>query len=233
MSRQNWPPGLRALRIWRFGISRRAAVLTVTVAIAGFLALSKEVHGQILAVLALADPLFARHPVLGAILFVGLAALSAMLVFFSGMILVPVGVQTWGQPGCFLLLWCGWVLGGIITYSVGRRLGRPFVRRLLSVGAVARCEALIPEGGSFLTATLIQLASPSDVSGYFFGLLGYQARVYFGALVFAEFPYALGAVYLGAAFIHRQFWQLLLAAVVAAAAFAWVRRRHRSRTALG
>ena len=218
---------MRPDRAWPLGISRRAAILAIAVALAGFLALSEEVHGRILAALALADPLFARHPVLGAVLFVGLAALSAVLVFFSGMILVPVGVQTWGESGCFLLLWCGWVLGGLVTYSVGRRFGRPFVRRLLSVGAVARCEALIPEGGSFLTATLIQLASPSDVSGYFFGLLGYRARVYFGALVFAEMPYALGAVYLGSAFIQRQYWLLLLAAAAAAAAFVWGWRRRR------
>jgi len=105
------------------------------------------------------------------------------------------------------------------------------VRRLLPAGAVARYEALIPEGGSFLTATLAQLALPSDVSGYFFGLLGYQARVYLGALVFAELPYALGAVYLGTAFIHRHYWLLLSAAAVAAATFAWGWRRHRSRAA--
>jgi uncharacterized membrane protein YdjX (TVP38/TMEM64 family) len=197
------------------------------------LALSEEVHGQILAALALADPVFARHPVLGAVLFVVLAALSAILVFFSGVILVPVGVQTWGQAGCFLLLWCGWVLGGLVTYCVGRSFGRPIVRRLLSVGAIARCESLIPAGGSFLTAMLIQLASPSDVSGYFFGLLGYQARVYLGALVLAELPYALGSVYLGAAFINRQYWLLLSAAAVAAVALAWRWRRRRSRAALG
>ena len=224
---------LRYIPAWPFGFSRRAAILAVAIALAGFLALSEDVHGQILAALALADPLFARHPVLGAVLFVGLAALSAMLVFFSGVLLVPVGIQTWGQAGCFLLLWSGWVLGGLVTYYAGRRLGRPFVRRWLSAGAVARCEALIPAGGSFLTATLIQVAFPSDISGYFFGLLGYQARVYVGALVCAELPYALGAVYLGDAFIHRQYWLLLSAAVVAAAAFVWGWRRRRSRAALG
>jgi len=233
VSGRSWLPRHRGLPAWPFGISRRAAILAVAAALAGFLALSEEVHGQILAMLAVADPLFARHPVLGAVLFVGLAALSAVLVFLSGMLLVPVGVQTWGQAGCFLLLWCGWVLGGLVTYSIGRRLGRPFVRRLLSIGAIARYECLIPEGGSFRTATLLQLALPSDVSGYFFGLLGYQARVYFGALVFAELPYALGAVYLGAAFINRQYWLLLSAAAVAVVALAWARRRRCHRSALG
>lgn len=226
------PPRLRGLPPWPFGISRRVLILTGAVALSGFLALSEDVHGQILAALALADPLFAGHPGMGAILFVGLAALSAVLVFFSGMILVPVGVQTWGQTGCFLLLWCGWVLGGLVTYSVGRRFGRPFIQWLLPTGAVARYEFLIPKGGSFLTATLVQLALPSDVSGYFFGLLGYQARVYFGALVLAELPYALGTVYLGHAFIHRQYWLLLSAAAVAVAAFVWFRRRRCSRAKL-
>ena len=233
MSGLSWPPRLRGLPAWPFGISRRAAILVIAVALAGFLALSEEVHGKVLATLALADPLLARHSVLGAVLFVGLAALSAVLVFFSGVLLVPVGVQTWGQAGCFLLLWCGWILGGLVTYSLGRRLGRPFVRRLLPVGAVARYEALIPEGGSLLTATLIQLALPSDISGYFFGLLGYQARIYLSALVLAELPYALGAVYLGSAFIHRQYWLLLSAAAIAAVAIAWGLRRRNRRAALG
>jgi uncharacterized membrane protein YdjX (TVP38/TMEM64 family) len=204
-------------------------MLVAVVAVGGLLALSEELHGQFVAALAVADPLFARHTVLGALLFVGLAALSAILVFFSSVLLVPVGVQTWGAVGCFLLLWFGWFLGGLVTYSIGRHLGRPVVRRMLSDDEIARYEGLIPHGGSFFTAMLVQLAIPSDVSGYFFGLLGYQARVYLGALVFAEFPYALGTVFLGAAFIRRQYGLLLSAAAVATAVFIWIWRRRRRR----
>jgi len=228
LRRRPWARGIPALTSC---ISRRAAIVAVVVALAGVLALSDEVHGRIISALALADPLFVSHPMLGAVMFVCLAALSAVLVFFSGALLVPIGVQTWGEPGCFLLLWLGWVLGGLVTYSVGLHLGRPFVRRLLSAGVVARYEALIPAGGSFVTSTLVQLVCPSDVTGYFFGLLGYQARVYLGALVFAELPYALGTVYLGAAFLHRQYWLLLSAAVVAAAVLAWGWLRYRNRAA--
>ena len=166
------PHRLRSLLRWPFGISRRAAILAAVVTAAAVVALSEGVHARFVAAFALAEPLFGRDPVLGAFLFVLLAALSAVMVFFSGVVLVPVGIHTWGPIGCFLLLWGGWVLGGLVTYVVGRHLGRPVVRRLLSSGAVSRYEAAIPAGGSLLTATLVQLALPSDVSGYFFGLLG-------------------------------------------------------------
>ena len=221
-------PGLRVHLAAVFGISRRVAALVAFLAVAGLLALSEELHGQLVASLALADPLFSQHSVMGAFLFIGLAALSAVLVFFSSVLLVPVGVRTWGEIGCFLLLWCGWFLGGLITYSMGRHLGRPVVRRMLSEEKFARYEGLIPHGGSFLTTTLVQLMLPSDISGYFFGLLGYQARIYLGALACAEFPYALGTVFLGTAFINRQYGLLLSASAVAIAVLLLLRRHRRA-----
>jgi len=209
-------------------ISRRAGIVIAVLLVTGLLALSDTVHHQIVAGLALAEPVIAQHPVLGALIFMGLAALSAMLVFFSGVLLVPIGVQTWGETGCFLMLWSGWCLGGLVTYAIGRRLKRPAVQRMLSGGMINRYERRIPEGGSFVTAVLVQLAVPSDVSGYFFGLLGYPLRVYFGALMLTEIPYALGTVFLGSAFLQRQYVLLLSAAGVALVALglAWLRWRH-------
>lgn len=194
----------------------------------GLLALSDTVHQQIVAGLAMAAPVIAQHPVLGALIFMGLAALSAMLMFFSGVLLVPIGVQTWGETGCFLLLWSGWCLGGLFTYAIGHRLKRPAVQRMLSGAAMDRYEHSIPEGGSFVTAVLVQLAVPSDVSGYFFGLLGYPLRVYFGALMLTEIPYALGTVFLGSALIQKQYVLLLSASGVALVALGlvWLRGRH-------
>ena len=233
MTSRGRPSGLHGLPAWVSGISRRAAILAAVISLAAILALSAEMHARIVAAFALVEPLFARDPVLGVLLYVGLAALSAVMVFFSGVLLVPVGIHAWGRVGCFLLLWLGWVLGGLVTYAMGRILGRPFVRRMISPATAARYEAFIPAGGSLLTATLLQLALPSDVAGYFFGLLGYRARVYLGALVLAELPYALGAVYLGSAFIKRQYWLLLLAAAVTVGAFAWSRLHRRNRAGIG
>jgi uncharacterized membrane protein YdjX (TVP38/TMEM64 family) len=211
-------------------IAQRAGILITILLVTGFLASSDTVHDQIVAAIALAEPVMAQHPVLGALIFMGLAALSAMLLlFFSGVLIVPIGVQTWGETGCFLLLWGGWCLGGLITYAIGRRLKRPTVQRMLRNGMIARYENRIPEGGSFVTAVLVQLAVPSDVSGYFFGLLGYPLRIYLGALMLAELPYALGTVFLGNAFMQKQYVVLLSAAamVLVALGLAWLRWRYK------
>lgn len=210
-------------------IAQRAGILITILLVTGFLASSDTVHDQIVAAIALAEPVMAQHPVLGALIFMGLAALSAMLLFFSGVLIVPIGVQTWGETGCFLLLWAGWCLGGLITYSIGRRLKRPAMQRMLRNGMIARYESRIPEGGSFLTAVLVQLAVPSDVSGYFFGLLGYPLRIYLGALMLAELPYALATVFLGNAFMQKQYVVLLSAAamVLVALGLAWLRWRYK------
>jgi hypothetical protein len=63
------------------------------VIVAALLAYWEEIHRQVVTVIALAEPVIATSPVLG-VVFVLLAALSAMLVFFSGLLLVPYDMQT-------------------------------------------------------------------------------------------------------------------------------------------
>jgi len=208
-------------------ISRRLPLLIIGVAVAALLAYSEEIHQQVVRAIALAEPVIRSLPVLGTVLFVLLAALSAMLVFFSGLLLVPIGIQVWGPAGCFLLLWVGWFLGGVITYSIGRHFGRPVVLRMLSAKKIARYESRVPASSSFVAAVLTQLVLPSDISGYFFGLLGYRARIYLGSLALAELPYAFGTVYLGNAFVERQYVLLLVTAALGAVilGIVWLRRR--------
>lgn len=215
----------------RNGLSRlspRLSLLVIGISVAALLAWSGKIHQQIVQLIALAEPVIHAAPLLGALLFVLLAAFSAILVFVSSLLLVPVGIQAWGPAGCFLLLWTGWFLGGLIAYSIGRYLGRPAVRRILSADKMARYEKRIPLNGTFLTAALTQLALPSDISGYFFGLAGYPRRSYLAGLMVAELPYALGTVYLGSAFIEGQYRLLLAAALAGLATLgvaAWLRRR--------
>ncbi len=196
-------------------------------ALALLLVLSAGVHERIVALVALVHDLVLDWPVAGALVFVGLAALSAMLVLFSGAVLVPVGIEAWGESGCFLLLWSGWWLGGVVTYAIGRGLGRPALARLLPTASLARYEAWIGLGGSFGSALVLLASLPSDVVGYVFGLARFPPGRYLLALALAELPYAFGTVFIGAAFLERRLLPLLAGLAVALVALAWQRRLQR------
>lgn len=201
---------------------RRAAVVVVALLMAGLAAWSSGLHHEIVRVVELSDPVFAHHPVWGALLFVALAALSAAVVFFSTALLVPFGVHQWGEAGCFLLLWIGWLLGGILTYTIGRRLGRPIVHWVLSERRAAEYEARIPTSHSFFPVLLAQLALPSEAVGYLCGLLRVPPVVYLSALAVAELPYALGTVLLGTAFFQRDYVILLSLALGGLLLLGWM-----------
>lgn len=138
-----------------------------------------------------------------------LSALSALLAFFSSAILVPAGIVAWGKGGTLVLLWLGWLLGGLTAYALARGLGRPAVSWLVSRQALARYEQRVTEHASFATALLVQLALPSELPGYLFGLARLPLRRYLPVLALAELPFALGAIYLGAGFLEQNVVVLL------------------------
>jgi uncharacterized membrane protein YdjX (TVP38/TMEM64 family) len=179
--------------------------------------------------LAEAGPLIEAHPLGGAVLFILLSALSAMLAFFSSAVLVPVAIHTWGEAACVFLLWCGWILGGASAYGIARFWGRPVVRRLASSELLERYEARISRGSSFGLVLLFQLAVPSEIPGYVLGLARYGLRRYLLVLALAELPYAVGTVYLGSSLLARRSSMLLLLGALGILFSAWALRTLRRR----
>ncbi|WP_239014498.1 TVP38/TMEM64 family protein [Archangium violaceum] len=159
--------------------------------------------------LSATGPLVAEHPFWGAVLFVLLSALSAMLAFFSSAVLVPVAIHTWGELVCVLLLWLGWILGGACAYGLARFWGRPVVRRLVSSDLLARYEERISRHSTWGLVLLFQLAVPSELPGYVLGLARYGLRRYLAILALAELPYAVGTIYLGSSLLARRTLVLL------------------------
>ena len=200
---------------------RRGAVLVLACLILALVGTSDDLHRALLDVLAAASKLIAERPVLGAVLFVVLSALSAMLAFVSSAVLVPVALYTWGRTVCAVLLWLGWILGGATAYTLGRWLGRPVVRWLLPTETLDRYEDRLSTETPFGLIVLLQLALPSEVPGYLLGLVRYPLWRYLLALALAELPYAVGTVYLGESFLERRVI-LLLALGVAGAVFMFV-----------
>ena len=180
-----------------------------------------ELHAWLISLLPAAEAIIREQVVLGVVVFVVFAALSAMLAFVSSAVIVPVGVFVWGKAASLLLLWVGWILGGITAYTLSRYFGRAVVHALLPRTVIERYENLIPRRASFGFVLLMQLALPSEVPGYLLGLTRYHFWRYITALALAELPYAVATIYLGAGFIERRTY-LLIGVGIAVAVFGGV-----------
>ncbi len=185
------------------GAWTRALVLALLLVGLALLASSEAFQSALHGVLAAAEPIIARHPVWGALLFILLSALSAMVAFFSSALLLPVALHVWGKTVCVLLLWVGWMLGGACAYGIARLWGRPLVRRLTSPSLLARYEERLSRRTPFGVVLLFQLSVPSEIPGYVLGLARYGLRRYLLVLALAELPYAVGTVYLGVSILEQ------------------------------
>lgn len=208
---------------WNSSTRIRALLLALVVVVLIFIASQDRLHAALLRLLATVQSVIAAHPVVGAILFVVLAALSAMLAFVSSAALVPVAVYVWGATVCALLLWTGWVVGGLCAYAIGRSFGQRVVVRLTSRRTLARYQDRITKGTPFSFVLLFQLALPSEIPGYVLGMADYPVRRYVLALAAAELPYVIGTVFLGEGLLRRQLPLLLAvgAASVILGVLAW------------
>ena len=168
-----------------------------------------ELHAWLISLLPAAEAIIREQAVLGVVVFVVFAALSAMLAFVSSAVIVPVGVYVWGKAASLLLLWVGWILGGVTAYTLSRYFGRAVVHALLPEPVIERYEKLISRRAPFGFVLLLQLALPSEVPGYLLGLVRYPFWRYIAALALAELPYAVATIYLGASFIERRVYMLI------------------------
>jgi uncharacterized membrane protein YdjX (TVP38/TMEM64 family) len=197
-------------RTQQTAVYKRAAILLVLCAILAAIASSGDLHEALMDVLAVTEGIIGQHPVAGAAAFVVLAAISAMFTFVSIAIIVPAAVFAWGPAASIALLWLGWILGGTVTYGIGKFFGRPVVRWLTAGQALRRLESRIPDNAPFWLITLLQLALPSEIPGYVLGLVRYPFARYLLALGLAELPYTFATVYLGASFVEGRVGLILI-----------------------
>jgi uncharacterized membrane protein YdjX (TVP38/TMEM64 family) len=218
-----------SVRSW----SRAIVVVLICTSVALLLSVD-AVYGSLQQVLSVAEPLITGHPYLGAVVFVVLAAVSAILAFFSSALLLPAAVYAWGNTVTLGLLWLGWLLGGMCTYALGRGLRRPqgsaprTSRKLDFYIQRVRGEV------TFALVLLLQLAMPSEIPGYLCGYLGVRRRTYVAALAVAELPFAFGAVMLGEGVVNRHVgWLVALGLAGAALSLGalWVLHKRLDQTA--
>jgi len=195
---------------------RAVAVVLICASVALLLSVD-AVYAVLQRALLAAEPLIAGHPYLGVVAFVLLAALSAVLAFFSSALLLPAAVYAWGSTVTFGLLWLGWLLGGVCTYALGRGLRGPLGRASKTSSQFDFYVQRAPGEVTFAFVLLLYLALPSELPGYLCGYLRVRLRTYFAALALAELPYAVGAVLLGAGVVHRDVGVLVSFGLIGAA----------------
>jgi uncharacterized membrane protein YdjX (TVP38/TMEM64 family) len=200
---------------------RRALGIALLVIALALVASSGRLHSWLIGFLPTAEAIIRVRPVLGMTIFVLFAAASAMLAFVSSAVIVPVGIFVWGKGVSTVLLWVGWILGGVTAYTISRYFGRAVIRSLTSSEALSRYEHLFSERAPFGFVLLFQLALPSEVPGYLLGLVRYPFWTYLAALALAELPYALATIYLGASFIEGQPLVLVGMGLLVAAFSGW------------
>ena len=99
---------------------RKVIVLAIACVALVVVVSNSAMHEAFLQLLSATKQLIASHPIAGPIAFVGSAALSSVMAFVSVGVLVPLAVFTWGEVLAALYLWAGWILGGLLSYALGR-----------------------------------------------------------------------------------------------------------------
>jgi uncharacterized membrane protein YdjX (TVP38/TMEM64 family) len=217
------PPSRPSARSW----ARAVVVVLICISVALLLSVD-EVYGSLHRALSYAEPLIAGHPYLGPVVFVLLAAISAILAFFSSALLLPAAVFAWGNTATLGLLWLGWLLGGLCTYALGRGLRRPPGKASEPSGQFDFYVQRLPREVTFALVLLLCFAVPSEIPGYLCGYLSVRLRTYFAALALAELPYAVGAVLLGDGVVNRHpGWLVAFGLIGAALSWYALRVLHR------
>jgi uncharacterized membrane protein YdjX (TVP38/TMEM64 family) len=194
-----------------------AVILLAIVAVAAL----PQMHAAVLRAVAAGEATIRSHTGWGAVAFVVLSALSAMLAFVSSTVFVPVAIRAWGAVPTMALLWFGWLLGGAAAYGVGRFLGRRVVMTLIKPGRIRYYERRLAARVRFPLVLLFQAALPSEIPGYVLGILRYSPRHYLLALAIAELPYAVASGLLGSQFLERQYLAMAGLGLAGLVALAW------------
>lgn len=132
------------------------------------------------------------------------AVASVLLGPFTSAPLVPIALLLWGNWVTYWILFSGWITGAIITYTIGRHLGRAIVLKIISPEKANAWQEFISSRVTFLIAFLFRLAMPAE-TGYIFGLARYNFLKYIFITTLIESLTATILIFSGKALIDRNF----------------------------
>ena len=185
-------------------LQRHILIVGIFIVVVGLITASDTLHDRTEEIIVWTEGVISQAPIVGMLLFVLLAMISAMVAFFSSAVFAPIAIYAWGKGGAFVLLWLGWLLGGILSYCIGRFFGRSVASMIVDEKKIDGWERELGARARLGHLLLFQVAVPSEIPGYVLGILRYSFPLYLTALSVTELPYAIATVYLGESFLERE-----------------------------
>lgn len=179
------------------------ASFAVIAAVGAVFLYSDTLHANFIRVSEFLGGYALQHPISAGMLFIALAAASALLSLFSSAALIPVAIHIWSNEMTLVLLMAGWMAGGIGAYSIGRYAGLPLVRKLVSAERLEHYQAITKERSRFGLVFLFRFLLPAEITGYILGIARYPLGKYLLVTFLSELPFAFIAIYLSRAFVDK------------------------------
>jgi uncharacterized membrane protein YdjX (TVP38/TMEM64 family) len=160
----------------------------------------------------------------GPVAIVLLEMIQALLAPIPGQAIEAVSGYLFGPWLGTLFPMIGMGIGSFITFSLGRRFGRPLVIRLIGKPSMARLDDLVRRGGApfFFLIWLLPFA-PDDLACVAAGLTPMPARQFMVLMLVGRLPGVFVSVWVGAnvARIEPLWWVLLFVGIAIAALVLW------------
>ncbi|MCX6765751.1 MAG: VTT domain-containing protein [Candidatus Moranbacteria bacterium] len=170
-------------------------ILSVLAALALIIFCSSYLYNVVLSSIGYLGDYLKENKFFGGILFIGISAFSVLLSPFSSVPLVPSAVLAWGNFLTFLLLFTGWIIGGIVAYLVGSYSREKLIERFVSFEKIEYYKERISPRSQFWLVFFFRLAVPSEVASYTLGIIRYDFEKYLLATILAELPFAIFVIY--------------------------------------
>jgi uncharacterized membrane protein YdjX (TVP38/TMEM64 family) len=138
-----------------------------------------------------------HHTIQGAIVYITLNILDAVIAPGATLPLIPIAARAWGHVLAALITTAGWTAGSLIAFYIARRWGSPLVKKLTSMERVRRLRPYIPKH-PFWSVVLLRLVMPMDVISYVLGLFTEMSWASYGlATALGLTPSAFILTYIG------------------------------------
>ena len=152
-----------------------------------------------------------RYYYFGLLFYILILISETIFIPISAIPLIPIISNTYSFFISFLVTLFGWLLGAVIAFSLSKKFGRPFIKKIISLEKIEEFEDFIPAHKKFLGLVLIRFFIPFDIVNYLLGLFTkINLKTFFLSTLIGTLPISFVFVYIGTLPVGYQIFSLIL-----------------------